>query len=103
MEDWIPLYDKIIVERDPAPEVIGSMTVPDMAKRKQTAGTVIRAGQGRLDVAGSKVTKLLVQEGDRVLFSQFAGVALDPDVPDIIVLREDELLAYVRPPAEEPQ
>ena len=95
--NWKPLYDKIIVLRDAAPEIIGTLAVPDAAKQDQNAGTVLATGIGRLDPGSSRVTNLLVQVGHRVLFGKFSGIALDPDVPDIIVLREDELLAYAEP------
>jgi co-chaperonin GroES (HSP10) len=97
MADWMPLYDKIIVRRDAAPEIIGAMVVPDAHKKDQNAGTVLRVGIGRLDPGTSRVTTLLVGVGFRVLFGQFSGIALDPDAPDVIVLREDELLAYQEP------
>lgn len=99
MTDWKPLYDKIIVRRDPPPAVIGTLAVPDAAQQDQNAGTVLEVGIGRLDPGSSRVTNLLVHPGYRVLFGKFSGIALDPDVPDVIVLREDELLAYAEPDA----
>lgn len=101
LEDWNPLYDKIIVQRDAAAEVIGSLAVPDAAKKRQTAGTVLKTGLGRIAADGSKATALVVKPGYRVLFSEFSGMPLDPDEPDIVVLREDELLAYIPGELEE--
>jgi co-chaperonin GroES (HSP10) len=100
MEDWSPLYDKLIVRRDPPPDVIGSagqFVAPETAKTAQSSGVVLKVGIGRLDITGSRTTTLLVSPGDRVLFGPFSGIALDQDEPDTIVLREDEILAYRRP------
>lgn len=96
MEDWNPLYDKIIVRRDPAPAEIRGLAVPEQAKKAQTAGTVQKVGIGRIDVGAGRATALTVRPGDRVLFSPFSGQPLDPEEPDLVVLREDELLAYCR-------
>jgi chaperonin GroES len=97
--NWEPLYDKIIVRRDKAPEVLSleaNIVAAEKYKQQQNAGVVVATGVGRVDVASSRVTRLLVEPGDRVLFSRFAGTPVDPDDPDTIVLREDELLAFER-------
>jgi chaperonin GroES len=101
--DWEPLYDKIIVRRDRAAEVLKGLAVPDTAQKDQNSGTVLKVGIGRLDTTSSRVTKLLVRPGYRVLFGRFSGTPLDPDDPDTIVLREDELLAFEEPALPEPE
>lgn len=89
--DWLCLYDKLIVRRRPADEVVGSVVVPEAHRKAQNVGTVVATGSGRL-VAG-ELRPLTIQEGMTVLFSAFAGVPLGDD-PDLIILREDEILAY---------
>lgn len=91
--DWKPLYDKLIVRRKPEVTEIMGMAVPDQAKEKQNIGTVVETGEGRLTATGD-VVELTVQIGDEVLFNKFAGVPLEEDDPDLVVLREDEILAY---------
>ena len=92
--DWMCLYDKLIVRRRPADEVVGSVVVPEAHRKAQNIGTVVATGTGRL-VAGNLVpVGLTIQPGMTVLFSAFAGVPLEGDDPDLLILREDEILAF---------
>ena len=96
--NWNALYDKLIVRRAPAVTHIAGMEVPEAAREKQNVGTVVKTGAGRI-VSGSfgSLQKLTVKEGDEVLFNKYAGHPLEGDDPDLVVLREDEILAYRRP------
>lgn len=92
--DWLCLHDKVIVRRRPADEQIGAVVVPDAHRKAQNVGTVVAVGTGRL-VAGNLVPlPLTIAPGMTVLFSAFAGVPLEGDDPDLVILREDEILAY---------
>lgn len=88
---WEPLYDKVLVRRDPAPEEISGLAVPDAHRKQQNTGTVLRVGNGRW--IDGNLYPLTVWAGCRVLFSRFAGVELEND-ENVIILREDEILAY---------
>lgn len=95
---WGVLYDKVIVRRDPEKtHTVMGMEIPDQAREKQNRGSVIAVGDGRI-VSGSLVLiPLTLRVGDEVLFNKFAGTPLDEDKdPDVVVLREDEILAYRR-------
>lgn len=93
--DWNPIYDKMIVRRDPPEKEVGGLAVPDAHQQQQHIGTVLKAGQGRW--VDGILLPLTVQPGMRVLFSKFAGTELATSEPDVIVLREDEILAYALP------
>lgn len=92
--NWLTLYDKIIVRRRPAPVQIAGFEVPEAHREKQNVGTVESIGRGRPGPSG--IQPLTVQTGDEVLFSKFAGVPLEGEDPDLLILREDEVLAYRR-------
>lgn len=90
---WECLYDKLIVRRDPPKsEYADGLTVPDAHKQNQNLGTVLKTGSGRW--VDGILLPLTVQPGMRVIFSRLSGVELDGSEPDIILLREDEILAY---------
>lgn len=90
--EWTPLYDKLVVKRAPAIDQIKGLAVPDQHQQNQNVGTVVAIGDGRW-VQGMMVP-LTVQIGDVVVFSKFAGVELEQgDERDLVVLREDEILA----------
>jgi co-chaperonin GroES (HSP10) len=95
--DWIPLYDKIIVQRLPEKVQIGRMAVPEKARQAQNVGVVVRVGSGRW--IDGVLYPLTVQEGNVVLFSHFAGAAIEGQ-KDLLVMREDEILAWKEQPPE---
>lgn len=96
MLDWNPLYDKAIIRRDPPEkEYTEGIAVADAHQKQQHIGTVLKIGQGRW-VDGILLPLVLVP-GMRVLFSKFAGSELSEQQPDLVVLREDEILAYASP------
>lgn len=100
MLDWNPIYDKLIVRRDPPKqEYAGGLAVAEVHQQQQHIGTVLKAGQGRW--VDGLLLPLTITPGMRVLFSKFSGTELTADEPDLIVLREDEILAYSAPEALE--
>ena len=95
MSDWQVLYDKLVVKRHAPDTMIAGtdMVVPDAAKQEKNRGTVIACGAGRIAITGS-VNPLTIRAGMEVVFSKFAGTELEDGNPEVIVLREDEILAY---------
>ncbi len=96
MTDWNVLYDKLLVRRHPAPVEIAGIEVPEAAREDQTSGTVVMVGAGR-PTPGGDLVPLIVQPGMDVRFSRFAGVPLEGEDKDLLILREDEILAYRTP------
>ena len=92
--DWNCLYDKLIVRRRPADEVVGSVVVPEAHRKAQNVGTIVAVGTGRLVAGNAFPIPLTLKVGDTVLFSAFSGVPLEGEEPDLVILREDEILAF---------
>ena len=93
-----PIHDRVIVKRDqPRMQTAGGIYIPSNGQEKPAAGIVIAAGTGRILKSGIK-HPLIVQEGDRVLFSQYAGTDVNLDGEEFLVLRESEILAIVYTP-----
>ena len=68
-----PLGDKIVVKRTDAEETTaGGIVLPDSAQEKPQEGRVLSVGNGRMLDDGSRGTPQ-VNEGDRVIFSSYAG------------------------------
>ncbi|MEA3266736.1 MAG: co-chaperone GroES, partial [Candidatus Fermentibacteria bacterium] len=60
-----PLFDRIIVRREEAKEVVqGGIVIPDTAKEKPLEGIIIAVGQGRRNDSGDFVAPV-VKEGDK--------------------------------------
>ena len=69
----VPLNDKILVERLEAEEkTAGGIVLPDTAKEKPKQGKVLSLGDGKL-LDNGKRQAFQVKEGDRVLFTSYAG------------------------------
>jgi chaperonin GroES len=90
-----PLHDRILVEREAQErESAGGIVIPDSAAEKPILGTVIAVGNGRLTEQGSPLP-IDVAVGDKVLFAKFSGTDVKVDDKDLLVLREDDVLAVV--------
>jgi len=91
----IPLADRVIVERiPPSGTTSGGIVLPDSAKDKPREGTVIAAGPGRL-LENGQLLPLEVHQGDRILFSSYAGNEVKVDGKDYLILKEEEILAIL--------
>lgn len=91
-----PLGDKILVRRlEAAEKTSGGLFLPESAKDKPTQGKVLSVGPGRLTKSGVRV-KPQVSDGDRVLFSAWAGTEITVDGHSVLILDESDLLAILR-------
>jgi chaperonin GroES len=90
-----PLHDRIIVQRlDEGEQVVGGIIIPDTAKEKPQQGKVIAVGKGKAKDDG-KVTPLDVKEGDTILFGKYSGQEIKIDGEELLIMREDEVLAVL--------
>src|SRR5438477_10513854 len=90
-----PLHDRVVVKRiDEGEQVRGGIIIPDTAKEKPQQGEVIAAGQGKVLENGTRVA-LDVKVGDKILFGKYSGTDIKIDGEDVLILREDEVLAVL--------
>jgi chaperonin GroES len=90
-----PLGDRVVVEREEAEtKTAGGIVLPDTAKNKPSRGTIISVGDGRLLDDGSRAP-LQVKVGDRVLFSSYAGDQFKIGDRELLLMREDDVLAIL--------
>lgn len=90
-----PLGDRVVVEREQSETVTaGGIVLPDTAKDKPTRGKVISVGEGRLLDTGKR-SVMQVKAGDRVLFSTYAGDTFKMGTRELLLLREDDILAVI--------
>lgn len=91
---WNTLYDKIIVRRHSADKVVKGVDVAPAHEKLKNRGIVVAVGNGRLMPGTPSPVILTIMPGQEVLFHEHSGVPLDPDDDSVIILREDEVLAY---------
>ena len=94
--DIRPLHDRIIVRRleDEGEQKIGGIIIPDTAKEKPQRGTVIAAGDGKLNKDGTRVP-LDVKAGDLILFGKFTSQEVKLGGLEYLIMREDEVLGVI--------
>ena len=90
-----PIGDRILIKRVEAEETTkGGIVIPDSAKEKPKEGEVIRLGEGRLLDSGDRVP-FQVKEGDRVLFTSYAGNEVKIAGEEYLIMSEDDILAVL--------
>jgi chaperonin GroES len=91
----VPLGANVVVKRVSSEEKsAGGIVLPDTAREKPRQGRVLSVGDGRLLPNGTRV-RHQVSEGDRVLFSSYAGAEVDVDGEELLIMNESEILAVV--------
>jgi chaperonin GroES len=88
-----PLHDRLLVRRIEEKETAkGGIIIPDTAKEKPQEGEVLAVGNGKILENGTKVA-LDVKVGDKILFGKYTGTEVKIDGEEVLILREDEVLA----------
>jgi len=90
-----PLGDRVVLETIEKEEKTASgIVLPETAKEKPQEGRIVSVGTGRVDEKGNRIP-LEVKEGDRVIFSKYAGTEVKYGEKEYLILRESDILAIV--------
>lgn len=90
-----PLHDRVIIKRTEEDRTSpGGIVIPDTATEKPIRGEVVAAGKGKLLESG-ELRPLDVKPGDKVLFGKYSGTEVKVDGKDLLVMREDDIMAVI--------
>ena len=90
-----PLNDRVVVKRlEEETKTAGGIIIPDTAKEKPIQGEVLAVGNGKVMEDGSR-RPLDLKAGDRVLFGKYAGTEIKVEGEELLIMREDDILAIV--------
>jgi len=90
-----PLHDRVIVRRmEEERTSAGGIVIPDSATEKPSRGEIIAIGNGKV-LENGDVRALDVKVGETVLFGKYSGTEVKVDGEDLIVMREDDLMAVL--------
>jgi chaperonin GroES len=90
-----PLHDRLLVRRMEEKEIVkGGIIIPDTAKEKPQEGEVLAVGTGKVLENGTKLA-MDVKVGDKILFGKYSGTDIKVDGEEVLILREDEVLAVI--------
>jgi chaperonin GroES len=90
-----PLHDRLVVKRlDNERKTASGIVIPDNAAEKPDQGEVLAVGNGKI-LEDGKVRPLDVKVGDKVLFGKYSGQTVKVDGDELLVLREDDVMAVI--------
>ncbi|MFK7794060.1 MAG: co-chaperone GroES [Gammaproteobacteria bacterium] len=90
-----PLHDRVVIKRMEEERTSpGGIVIPDSATEKPIKGEVLAVGNGKASDSG-KVQALDVKVGDTVLFGKYSGTEVKVDGDDLLVMREDDIMAVI--------
>jgi chaperonin GroES len=90
-----PLHDRVVVKRMEEERTSpGGIVIPDTAAEKPVKGAVVAVGNGKITDTGD-VRALDVKVGDKVLFGKYSGTEVKVEGEDLLVMREDDIMAVI--------
>ena len=88
-----PLHDRVIVKRmEEETTSPGGIVIPDTATEKPSKGEILAVGNGKL-LDNGDLRALDLKVGDKVLFGKYSGTEVKVDGEDLLVMREDDVMA----------
>ena len=89
-----PLGDRIVLKQVETEEKTKSgIILPDSAKEKSQEALVVAVGPGK--AVDGKLTPMQVKEGDKVIYSEYAGTEVELDDKKYIIIGQDDIIAIV--------
>ena len=88
-----PLFDKVVVKELKNETVQNGIFLPTSAQEKQEIAVVVAVGQG--GVVDGKDVEMVVNVGDKVLYSKYAGSQFKIDGEEVTIIKQSDILAVV--------
>lgn len=84
-----PLGDRVILQQQkPEEKTQSGIILPDSAKEKPQEALVVAVGPG-------EETKMQVKEGDKVIYSKYAGTEVKFEDEEYIIVGQKDIIAIV--------
>ena len=92
-----PLHDRVIVKRLEEDRTSpGGIVIPDTAAEKPGQGTIVAGGHGKL-LENGQVRPCDIKVGDTILFGKYSGSEVKLEGDDLVVMREEDVMAVIEP------
>ncbi len=86
-----PLADRVLISPAAAEEkTVGGIIIPDTVKEKPLQGSVIAVGEGKSD------EKMILKEGDQVLYGKYAGTEVEFEGEKYLIMRQSDVVAVIK-------
>lgn len=91
----VPLGDKVVLKHAVAEETTKSgIVLPGQAQEKPQLADVVAVGPGGM-IDGKEV-KMEVSEGDKVVYTKYAGTEIKLDGTEYIIVKQSDILAVIK-------
>lgn len=96
MAKILPTADHLVVEPASEEKTVSGIIIPDTAaKEKPQKGTVIAVGPGKIGDDNERIP-MEVKKGDIVLFKEWGGSKVKLEGKDLMIFREEDVLAILK-------
>ena len=91
----VPLADRVVLKQLAAEETTTSgIILTAQTKEKPQQAEIVAVGPGGM-VDGKEVT-MLVEVGDKVIYSKYAGTEVELDGTEYLVVKQNDILAVIK-------
>lgn len=85
-----PLADRVLIQPAEAEKTTASgIVIPDSSEKKPIRGKVIAVGEGTKD------EKMVLKEGDNVLYGKYAGTEVEDGDTKYLIMRQSDVLGII--------
>ena len=85
-----PLADRVLIQPAEAEKTTASgIVIPDSSEKKPVRGKVIAVGEGTKD------EKMVLKEGDYVLYGKYAGTEVEDGDTKYLIMRQSDVLGII--------
>ena len=85
-----PLADRVLIQPAEAEKTTASgIVIPDSSEKKPVRGKVIAVGEGTKD------EKMVLKEGDNVLYGKYAGTEVEGGDTKYLIMRQSDVLGII--------
>ncbi len=90
----VPLFDKVVIKHIETEVTTASgIFLPSSAQEKPQMAKVVAVGEG--GIIDGKEIKMIVNVGDTILYSKYAGSEFKIDGETLVIIRQSDILAKV--------
>ena len=90
-----PLFDRVVLKPAEIKRNSSSgLVLPETSQEKPLIGEVIEIGDGVISCDNHQ--EMIVQKGDKVMFSKYAGNEFKLNNKDFIIIRQSDILAILK-------
>lgn len=85
-----PLADRVLIQPAEAEKTTASgIVIPDSSEKRPVRGKVIAVGEGTKD------EKMVLKEGDNVLYGKYAGTEVEDGDTKYLIMRQSDVLGII--------